>query len=184
MSRKKWNSNGWSLIKHSEFHLRLKEILERAFEEEQTEKVRRNFKRAGDGSMGNKKLIFEYSKHQKLWKAMPEYIKKVAEMNTKRVPMAYIVEGAKRMAIYELFPHEKYIANDCYACQYTKEYNELYSSYEVREQDCAYCPLQQDGCHYYRALETLRSDKINMKLVERFCNLIANIPVKDGVEYE
>ena len=183
MRRKKWNSKGWSLIKHSEFHLRLKEILERAFEEEQTEKVRRNFKRGGDGSMGNKKLIFEYSKHQKLWKSMPEYIKKVAEMNP-GIPMAHIVEGAKRKALYELFPHEKYIANDCYACQYAKEFSELYSTYEIREQNCDVCPLQQDGCHYYRALETLRSDKINMKLVERFCDLIANIPVKDGVEYE
>ena len=47
MRRKKWNSKGWSLIKHSEFHLRLKEILERAFEEEETEKVRRKFKRGG-----------------------------------------------------------------------------------------------------------------------------------------
>ena len=133
--------------------------------------------------MDKKKPIFEYSKHQKLWKAMPEYIKKVAEMNP-GVPMVYIVEGAKRKALYELFPNEKYISNDCYACQYTKEYSELYSTYEIREQDCYYCPLQQDGCHYYHALETLRSDKINMKLVERFCDLIANIPVKDGIEYE
>ena len=141
-------------------------------------------KSGGDVSMNDKKLIFEYSKHQKLWKAMPEYIKKVAEMNQKGIPMAYIVEGAKRMAIYELFPHERYIANDCYACQYTKEYSELYSTYEIREQNCHYCPLQQDECKYYRALETLNSDKINMKLVERFCDLIANIPVKDGIEYE
>lgn len=182
MRRGNWNSKRWSLIKRPEFHLRLKEILERAFEEEQTEKIRRIFKSGGDGSMGNKKLIFEYSKHQKLWKAMPEYIKKVAEMNP-GIPMAHIVEGAKRKALYELFPHERYIANDCYACQYAKEFSELYSTYEIREQNCAYCPLQQDECHYYRALETLRSDKINMKLVERFCDLIANIPVKDGVEY-
>ena len=132
--------------------------------------------------MDKKKPIFEYTKHQKLWKAMPEYIKKVAGMNP-GIPMAYIVEGAKRKAIYELFPHERYIANDCYACQYTKEYSELYLN-NVAEQDCSNCPLQQDGCHYYRALETLRSDKINMKLVERFCDLIANIPVKDGIEYE
>ena len=182
MRRRKWNSKGWSLIKRSEFHLRLKEILERAFEEEETEKVRRRFKSGGDGSMSNKKLIFEYSKHQKLWKAMPEYIKKVAEMNP-GIPMAHIVEGAKRKAIYELFPHEKYIANDCYACQYTKEYSELYL-YEVREQNCAYCPLQQGWCSYYHALETLGSNKINMKLVEWYCDTIANIPVKDGVEYE
>ena len=180
--RKKWNSKRWSLIKHSEFRLRLKAILERAFKEEQTEKVRRDLKRGSAGSMGNKKLIFEYSKHQKLWKAMPEYIKKVAEMNP-GIPMAFIVEGAKRKALYELFPHERYIANDCYACQYAKEYSELYAC-EVGEQNCAYCPLQQDGCHYYRSLENLFPDKINMELVKLRCDRIANIPVKDGVEYE
>ena len=181
MRRRNWNSKKWSL-KYSEFRLKLKAVLERVFKEEQTEKVRRKFKSGGDGSMDNKKLIFEYSKHQKLWKAMPEYIKKVAEMNP-GIPMAYIVEGAKRMAIYELFPHERYIANDCYACQYAKEYSELYS-YEVGEQNCAYCPLQQDGCHFYRSLENLFPDKINMKLVKLRCDRIANIPVKDGVEYE
>ena len=183
MGRKNWNSKRWSLIKHSEYHLKLKAVLERAFKEEEAAMLRRHIKRGADGSMGNKKLIFEYSKHQKLWKAMPEYIKKTAEMNP-GIPMAFIVEGAKRKALYELFPHEKYIANDCYACQYAKEYSELYSTYEIREQNCADCPLQQDGCHYYRALETLRPDKINMKFVERFCDRIANIPVKDGIEYE
>ena len=31
--------------------------------------------------MDKKKPIFEHNKHQKLWKVMPEYIKKVAVMN-------------------------------------------------------------------------------------------------------
>ena len=134
-----------------------------------------------------KKLIFKFSKHRKLWAAMPEYILQEAKTANHEVSMQDIVCRAKIRAFLELFPGEPLASYECFACQYTKEYTELYC-WEVRENECYYCPLDwgtTPPCWFYKRLESLLFlGSVDEEYMRYLCRCIYNLPVKSGVEIE
>ena len=137
--------------------------------------------------MTEKKLVFKYSKHRKLWAAMPEYILQEAKTAKHEESMQVIVCRAKIRAFLELFPYELYASYQCFACQYTKEYTELYCQV-VREKDCGLCPLDwgtTPPCWFYNRLESLLFfGSVDEEYMRYLCRCIYNLPVKAGVEIE
>ena len=139
--------------------------------------------------MEEKKLAFQLSKHRMLWDAMPDYILKIVE-SEKPGHMWWVVNDAKHEAMKDLFPEEGYVVYNCFACQYTKLYAELFLE-EVDEKNCKYCPLDwKDGilCGFrgnpVYLLEMLKPDKLVESRVRRLCKKISETPVKEGIETE
>ena len=132
-------------------------------------------------------MIFKLSKHRKLWAAMPEYILQEAKTAKHEESMQTIVCRAKIRAFLELFPGEPYVSYECFACQYTKEYTELYC-WTVQEKECDVCPLDWDPkppCWYYYKLESLLFlGSVDEEYMRYLCSCICNLPVKAGVEIE
>ena len=140
--------------------------------------------------MTEKKLIFKFSKHRKLWAAMPEYILQEAKTAKREESMQNIVCRAKIRAFLDLFPYELYASCQCFACQYTKMYGELYLA-EADEKNCHYCPLDwKDGvkCGYrgnlLYLLERMDPKKLNETRLRNLCKKITELPVKEGIETE
>ena len=137
--------------------------------------------------MTEKKLIFKLSKHRKLWTAMPEYILQEVKTAKPEESMQIIVFRAKFRAFLELFPGEAYTSYQCFACQYTKEYTELYC-WSVRENACDVCPLDwgtKRPCWSYYELESLPFlGGVDEEYMRYLCSCICNLPVKAGVEIE
>lgn len=134
-----------------------------------------------------KKPVFKFSKHRKLWAAMPEYILQEAKTAKEEETMPEIVCRAKIKAFLDLFPEELYVSYECFACQYTQECMELYSR-EVLDKDCRYCPFDwgtQPSCWAYNRLESLLFyGSIDEEYIRNICKCIFDLPVKDGVEIE
>ena len=140
--------------------------------------------------MSENKLAFQLGKHKKLWDAMPDYILKIIRENEYAGDMISIINLAKRRAVTELFPEEGYVVYDCFACQYTKRYGELYLE-EVDEKNCQYCPLVwKDGlkCGYrgnlLYLLERMDPKKLNETRLRNLCKKITELPVAEGIETE
>ena len=140
--------------------------------------------------MSENKLAFQLGKHKKLWDAMPDYILKIISENEYAGDMISIINLAKHRAVKELFPEEGYVVYDCFACQYTKRYGELYLE-EVDEKNCHYCPLEwKDGlkCGYrgnlLYLLEHMNPNKLNETRLRNICKKITELPVAEGIETE
>ncbi len=69
---------------------------------------------------------------------MPDYILKIIRESNDAPAMTTIINVAKHKALTELFPDEGYVVYDCFACQYTKNYGELFLD-EVDEKNCHSC---------------------------------------------
>ena len=76
--------------------------------------------------MNENKIVFKLNKHKKLWEVMPDYILKIVRESNGEGNMGGFVSLAKHRALVDLFPKEGYVVYDCFACQFTKNYEELY----------------------------------------------------------
>ena len=135
-------------------------------------------------------LKFKLKNHQKLWNVMPDYILKIINESKEDINMTTVINQAKRRAMTELFPEEGYVVYDCFACQYTRSYGELYLK-EADEKNCHYCPLDwKDGvkCGYrgnlLYLLERMDPKKLNETRLRNLCKKITELPVKEGIETE
>lgn len=66
---------------------------------------------------------------------MPDYILRIIRESNDAPAMTTIINVAKHKALTELFLDEGYVVYDCFACQYTKNYGELFLD-EVDEKNC------------------------------------------------
>ena len=140
--------------------------------------------------MGDNKLTFKLSKHKKLWEVMPDYILKTIRESKGTPAMTIVINHAKRMAMTDLLPNEGYVVYDCFACQYTKIYGELFLE-EADEKNCKYCPLKwKDGlkCGFRGNLlylvEHMDPKKLNETRLRNLCKKITELPVEEGIETE
>lgn len=140
--------------------------------------------------MEEQKLVFKLSSHRKLWTAMPEYILKIVRDGKEAINMSQVVSLARSRALTDLFPTEGYVVYDCFACQYTKLYGELYLE-DADEKCCKYCPLDWGNgikCGYrgnfLYLLEHLDLKRLNEKRVRNLCKKISEIPAKEGVDFQ
>jgi hypothetical protein len=140
--------------------------------------------------MNENKIVFKLNKHKKLWEVMPDYILKIVRESNGEGNMGEFVSLAKHRALVDLFPKEGYVVYDCFACQFTKNYEELYLD-EVDEKCCKYCPLDwKDGiqCGFrgnpLYVLEHLNPKKLVEERVRSLCKKISETPVKGDIETE
>lgn len=140
--------------------------------------------------MSENKIVFKQNKHRKLWEVMPDYILKIIRESKAGPDMVSVINLAKRKAITDLFPEEGYVVYDCFACQYTKIYGELFLE-EADEKNCHYCPLDwKDGikCGYrgnlLYLLERMDPKKLNENRLRNLCKKITELPVREGIETE
>ena len=66
---------------------------------------------------------------------MPDYILRIIRESNDAPAMTTIINVAKHKALTELFLDEGYVVYDCFACQYTKNYGELFLD-EADEKNC------------------------------------------------
>ena len=140
--------------------------------------------------MSENKLAFKQTKHQKLWTVMPDYILRIIRESKAEPNMVSVINLSKHRALTELFPEEGYIVYDCFACQYTKIYGELFLE-EADEKNCKYCPLVwKDGLkcghrgNLLYLLERMDVKKLNESRLRNLCKKITELPVKEGIETE
>ena len=140
--------------------------------------------------MNENKLVFKLSKHKKLWEVMPDYILKTIKETKEELTMTAVINLARHKALTDLFPEEGYVVYDCFACQYTKIYGELFLE-EADEKNCHCCPLDwKDGkkCGYrgnlLYLLERMDPKKLNETRLRNLCKKITELPVIEGIETE
>ena len=140
--------------------------------------------------MSENKLAFKLAKHKKLWDVMPDYILKIIGETKGTLGMTSVINQAKHKALTDLFPEEGYVVYDCFACQYTRSYGELYLE-EADEKNCHYCPLEwKDGlkCGFrgnlLYLLERMNPNKLNETRLRNLCKKITELPVAEGIETE
>ena len=140
--------------------------------------------------MSENKLAFKLDKHKKLWDVMPDYILKIISESKGALDMTSVINQAKHRALTDLFPEEGYVVYDCFACQYTRSYGELYLE-EADEKNCHYCPLVwKDGlkCGFrgnlLYLLEHMDPKKLNETRLRNLCKKITELPVAEGIETE
>ena len=140
--------------------------------------------------MSENKLVFKLEKHRKLWEVMPDYILKIIRESKENLDMTGVINLARHRALTDLFPEEGYVVYDCFACQYTKLYGELFLE-EVDEKNCHYCPLDwKNGlkCGYrgnlLNLLEHMDTKKLNETRLRNLCKKITELPVIKGIETE
>ncbi len=139
-------------------------------------------------------MLFDYEKHQRLWRLMSEHIAEAAKENYKG--NGYFsgysaLEALKRRLLQEYFSEDdRQIQNLCFACNAAVLDEEERDWHEPGSINCNYCPLNWPGgqlCDdnyslYSRLVNQLHDD--NISSAAETCLAIANVTPFSETEYE
>lgn len=115
---------------------------------------------------------FKHVKHRQLWEKVKvswNWVQKFGLNDTKTI--------IRRLYLGD----EREIPNSCYACEYAVEMQSESAS------RCFKCPLKMEWCNslaspFYQLTQAIQNH--NKEEFQQICDIMINLPVKEGVECE